>query len=485
MPIPKRTAASAFGVPTNIINPDSARIGSPTFLNIFLNISSLPGGLTPVALQYIGCRAHTPVASCKKIHDAVVFRQFFAYIACSHGGGKLDKTEQEASHEGWSPLTARWPTDSLHLFGAACCSSRRYMRGTSSRRCRINHRGSFAASQNREDCEDGHGGLSGSPRPTLKGNHPPRRRFLKNPIVVVLAVLGSIIAAFELAGVFTMTLAYWVLILGVPVFVTAEAWFSGWLQRTKRYRFIVLSLIGCACSVFAISVASNIKAARLQQQWEYSTITFKSSTALSTKRQEKIRMDLCAFRVYMEGLGFEVKDMPPIAIVTGKGNTMTWNAQGPAYLSTIGIELSNIDDPPMTTSSYSQYVIQRFLVSNASAPNRDLATALRSIFDVFVYEDTFATYFNWSFWGQQTRRPGNDSLLQSLWRLRTSLGVADFDKLMFLTVQAFVNDPVRQPSASPDLYLYQRMKTAYSASYSDESKWPLIEKELRSAGVRF
>src|SRR5580692_7654915 len=79
MPMPKRTAASAFGAPTNIIIPDKARIGSPSFLNIFFNISNLPGRLTPVAFHYIGRDGWVPVAVAASINEPLAFRPLFAY----------------------------------------------------------------------------------------------------------------------------------------------------------------------------------------------------------------------------------------------------------------------------------------------------------------------------------------------------------------------------------------------------------------------
>src|SRR5580658_1103286 len=69
--MPKRTAASALGAPANIIIPARAIIGRPNALNVFFNISNLPGGLLPLPFHCIGCRALAPVAFCDQLNTAL------------------------------------------------------------------------------------------------------------------------------------------------------------------------------------------------------------------------------------------------------------------------------------------------------------------------------------------------------------------------------------------------------------------------------
>ena len=90
-------------------------------------------------------------------------------------------------------------------------------------------------------------------------------RFLKNPLVVCLAVLVAIAGAFQVAGVTSMPLAKIILALGVWVFLVIETSCSIWVRTCRRYAFSVILAVTCATglgSVYIARLISNMKVAQ-------------------------------------------------------------------------------------------------------------------------------------------------------------------------------------------------------------------------------
>jgi len=92
--------------------------------------------------------------------------------------------------------------------------------------------------------------------------------FLRNPVVVGLAALGFVVAAFEVAGVTTMLLAKLVLIGGVWVFATVEVWCSRWIKKTGRYGSSIVLLSCFLSGLISVRIMTVIARLRVEQSQE-------------------------------------------------------------------------------------------------------------------------------------------------------------------------------------------------------------------------
>jgi len=77
-------------------------------------------------------------------------------------------------------------------------------------------------------------------------------RFLKNPLVVCLAVLVAIATAFQVAGVTSMPLAKLILASGVWAFLAIETCCSKWIRACHRYAFSVILLVTCVAGLASL-----------------------------------------------------------------------------------------------------------------------------------------------------------------------------------------------------------------------------------------
>jgi hypothetical protein len=83
-------------------------------------------------------------------------------------------------------------------------------------------------------------------------------RLFRNPLVVGLAILGTIAGAFQVAGVTSMLLAKVMLAAGIWIFITVEVGCSKWIKRTRRHFSSVLLTACCLSGIGALKLATTI-----------------------------------------------------------------------------------------------------------------------------------------------------------------------------------------------------------------------------------
>lgn len=90
-------------------------------------------------------------------------------------------------------------------------------------------------------------------------------RLFRSPLLVGLALLGTIGAAFQVAGVTSMLLANIILAAGVWIFITAEVWCSKWIKKTGRYTTSVVLLASSLSGILTVGIAITITGLKQQQ----------------------------------------------------------------------------------------------------------------------------------------------------------------------------------------------------------------------------
>ena|SRR5271165_1711169 len=86
-------------------------------------------------------------------------------------------------------------------------------------------------------------------------NESATAKWLRNPVVLSLAVISTIAGAFRIAGVGSILIANLLLILGVGVLIPVEVGCSKWIRKTGRYAvpIIIASTFFSGAVVFLLS----------------------------------------------------------------------------------------------------------------------------------------------------------------------------------------------------------------------------------------
>ena len=87
-------------------------------------------------------------------------------------------------------------------------------------------------------------------------------KWLRNPIVIVAAVLSTIAGAFRIAGVSSMLIADLLLIVGVWGLITIEVSCSKWIRKTGRYSSSIIlatAFVSGAGSAGLAQLITNLK----------------------------------------------------------------------------------------------------------------------------------------------------------------------------------------------------------------------------------
>src|ERR1035438_426317 len=93
-------------------------------------------------------------------------------------------------------------------------------------------------------------------------------KWLRNPIVIVAAVLSTIAGAFRIAGVSSMLIADLLLIVGVWGLITIEVSCSKWIRKTGKYFSSIIlatAFVSGAGSASLAQLITNLKKQELVQ----------------------------------------------------------------------------------------------------------------------------------------------------------------------------------------------------------------------------
>ncbi len=133
------------------------------------------------------------------------------------------------------------------------------------------------------------------PLPESPQNEPAVARWLRNPLLIGVAILGTVAGAFRIAGLTSLLLAKLMLIFGVWLFVTVEVWCSKWIRKTGGYFGSVILMTAFVSGTAAVGLALTIVNLKKQQTTETSvpspTQTPTPVPAAPSSPKAKIRLE--------------------------------------------------------------------------------------------------------------------------------------------------------------------------------------------------
>jgi hypothetical protein len=333
-------------------------------------------------------------------------------------------------------------------------------------------------------------------------------KFLRNPLVVGLAILAALATAFQLAGVISMLLAKIVLAAGIWVFITVEVWCSKWIKRAGLYTTSIVLLTSCMSGSVAVLAAVMISALRIEQQAASNkvmpssdtspstvahdsgnhappipyrppgndlTISFKVSPVLTQARRDRMIAEITAFYEFLVRIGFNPPRTVPI-IGTAPHHT------GLAF-SRYSCTNSELD----TTLPYSETTIGEVDIDNPEC--------IRQVYGAFVFMSllrtcgeysspvlVFSDYFSTIYDGKHSL-PDRLGWRTALLDLRKSYGKELIDAAMLSTYKTW--HPLNKGEDSKDQDSFFARRFIYGLFFIDDQHRHVepITKFLRERGL--
>jgi len=90
--------------------------------------------------------------------------------------------------------------------------------------------------------------------------------WLRNPVVIGLALLATVAGAFQVAGVVSMLLANIILAGGVWIFIVVEVWCSRWIKKLGRFSMCAVLCASGISGTASVLLSRLISDLRQQQQ---------------------------------------------------------------------------------------------------------------------------------------------------------------------------------------------------------------------------
>ena len=181
-------------------------------------------------------------------------------------------------------------------------------------------------------------------------------------------------------------------------------------------------------------------------------LVFEESDALTSWRRTVIDYDLGRVKSYLTILDIPVPDkIPTIGVERGNSNcTSELNAAPrPTFLSTFKVGTQCIGDRHVLTSFYVNYVIESIPASKPIALNTRDPDSVERYLRFVVTNFAFASYLDWSFWGEQpdfgcgvNSGIGLVGRADLLWKIREALGKDFTDQLIAYSMRITIDDPL-------------------------------------------
>jgi hypothetical protein len=87
-------------------------------------------------------------------------------------------------------------------------------------------------------------------------------KWLRQPLVIALAIIGTVAGAFRIAGVGSMFIADLLLFAGVGLLIPIEVGCSKWIRKTGRYWWLIVlfaMLMSGAATIFLVKTIASLK----------------------------------------------------------------------------------------------------------------------------------------------------------------------------------------------------------------------------------